>query len=200
MQTSLCDVIDRTLWIGVVCSVIKPLVALIHTHKHTHTHVQAKKKEAALPAGWWIATRPVLPPSRHVCVRVGGAYLMQDRAVIKILYKMRIRESTLFSWLASCPVAPCHQLCRAAGVDQMKMSSAAPTHTLTHTYSCHIFRSLYILILLLHTHTHTHKHTCTYLPHFCRSLYGFFCHVFHTLLLWPHTLFQCAIEACNIIY
>lgn len=157
MQTSLCDVIDRTLWIGVVCAVIKPLVALIHTH----THLQAKEKEAALPAGWWIAARPVLPPSRHVCVSVcvGGILNARSCYVIKILYKMRIRESPLSSWLASCPVAPCRQLCRAAGVDQMKMSRAAPTHTLTHTYSCHIFRSLYILILLLHTHAHTLVHT-----------------------------------------
>lgn len=140
--------------------------------------------------------RPVLPPSRHVCECVCRGDILNARScyVIKILYKMRIGESPPFSCLAPCPVARCRQLCRAAGVDQMKMSSAAPTHTHTHIQLSHFSQPLHS------NTTTTHTHTCTYLPHFCRSLYGFFCHVFHTLLLWPHTLFQCAIEACNIIY
>lgn len=114
---------------------------------------------------------------------------MQDRAVIKILYKMRIRESPLSSWLAPCPVAPCRQLCRAAGVDQMKMSSAAPTHTLTHTYSCHIFRSLYILILLLHTHTHTHLYIPTTFLSF--PLWIFLPRFSYTFTLATHFVSMC---------
>lgn len=126
--------------------------------------------------------RPVLPPSRHVCECVCRGDILNARScyVIKILYKMRIGESPPFSCLAPCPVARCRQLCRAAGVDQMKMSSAAPTHT--HTYSCHIFRSLYILILLLHTHTLVHTYHIFVVPSMDFSA-TFFIHFYfgHTL-------------------